>query len=383
MPPLLTCLAALGALACAGTVVMCLRGACLAIRVQRLDELPMTPPAEWPRLSVVVAACNEALTLEPALRSLLAQDYPALEIVVVNDRSTDATGAIVDRLASEDSRIVPVHVTSLPDGWLGKVHALHQGTQKTSGEWLLFTDADVHFAQGTLRRTVAASVENGWDHLTLFPFIHPRSVLLEALVATFGLMLVQAVSKSVVGVGAFNLVRRTVFERTPGFEWIKLEIADDTGLALMMQNAGGRSTALAAPEHVSIEWYGSAKAMVAGLEKNMFGMVGGFSPIRLTLRIGLLSAWMVAHFLVFLPVGIPWLPLFLLPVYAASVGQVRAMARRMPVGWGASLLKPVGLPMLLWIAVRSTFVTLRQGGVVWRGTLYPTRALRDGQRVKI
>src|SRR6185369_2740694 len=105
--------------------------------------------------SVVVPACNEARTIERALTSLLAQDYPDLEIVLVDDRSSDETGAIIEHLAASDRRISAIHVRELPAGWLGKVHALQRGLERARGELVLFTDADIHFAPGALRRAVA------------------------------------------------------------------------------------------------------------------------------------------------------------------------------------------------------------------------------------
>src|SRR5262249_8214682 len=107
-----------------------------------LERQSPPEPVRWPRLTLVIAARDEAAELEAALRSRLAEDYPDLELVVVDDRSTDGTGAIVDRLAAEDPRIVPIHLKTLPEGWLGKLHAMHQGVQRARGEWILFTDAD-------------------------------------------------------------------------------------------------------------------------------------------------------------------------------------------------------------------------------------------------
>ena len=115
-------------------------------RVPVLADLPISPPRVWPRLSIVIPACNEAPAIQGAVESILAQDYPNLEIVLIDDRSTDETGVIIDRLAASDFRILRIHVTRLPDGWLGKVHALCRGAEASTGEWMLLTDADVHLA---------------------------------------------------------------------------------------------------------------------------------------------------------------------------------------------------------------------------------------------
>ena len=127
----------------------------------------------------MIPACNEADTLGAALGTLLAQDYPALEILLVNDRSTDGTGDIVDRLAASDPRITALHVRELPQGWLGKVHALHVASERARGDWLLFTDADVHFAPGALRRAVAVARVHQLDHLTCVPNVTTHGCLQE------------------------------------------------------------------------------------------------------------------------------------------------------------------------------------------------------------
>lgn len=122
-----------------------------------------------PSLTVIVPACNEAAELEPAARTLLAQNYPELELIFVNDRSTDATGRIIDEMARGNSRVVTVHIEALPERWLGKVHALHIGLQGASGQIVLFTDADVHFAKDTLAQAVQYFLDNELDHLAGFP----------------------------------------------------------------------------------------------------------------------------------------------------------------------------------------------------------------------
>jgi len=219
-----------------------------AIRVRRdvpsLDGFAPPAGAPLPRLSVVVAACNEAGTIDAAARTLLAQDYPDLEIVLADDRSTDATGAIIDRLADEDDRVRAIHVTALPEGWLGKVHALDRGTAEATGAFLLFTDADVRFAPDALRRAVALCEQRGLDHLAGLPACWSAGLLVDMVVAAFlrpfvAMMRPWAVprpdSRAFLGVGAFNLVRRSALARTPGFAWLRMEVADDAGLGLMMK----------------------------------------------------------------------------------------------------------------------------------------------------
>src|SRR5207248_653474 len=119
-----------------------------------LSDQPLMPSGDAPRVSIVISALNEADTIEPALRSVLALDYPDLEVVVVDDRSTDATPEILDRLCCEHPALKVVHVRELPPGWLGKNHALQHGASLASGEYILFTDADVMFGPSAVSRAV-------------------------------------------------------------------------------------------------------------------------------------------------------------------------------------------------------------------------------------
>ncbi|MBK7971883.1 MAG: glycosyltransferase [Deltaproteobacteria bacterium] len=224
-------------------------------RLRRLaDQEPVL--ARWPRVTVVSPACNEARHVEAAVRSTLALDYPELALVAVNDRSTDRTGEILDRLAVEDPRLVVVHVRELPDGWLGKLNALQAGVERGDGEWLLFMDADVHLAPDALRRAIADAERHGLDLLTVVPTIESAGRLAGAI---FGLSLAilsaggrltrvsDPRSPAVAATGAFILVRRAALARTPGFAWLKLEVADDFGLCLLIKSHGGDATSSTAP----------------------------------------------------------------------------------------------------------------------------------------
>ena len=255
-----------------------------------LKQLQPQQPPNWPSLSVVIPACNEGNTLEQALTTLLEQDYPDLEIVLVNDRSTDNTGTVVDQMAAKDERILPVHIAHLPPGWLGKVHAIHVATQKVRGDWILFTDADVHFQPGVLRKTVAFCLEQQIAHLTVAPEVYSQSFWLDVTLAAFGLTFFTSLkaaeigkpgSDSFAGIGAFNLVRKSVFDQTEGFPWLRMEVADDLGLGLMLHRAGALSRFVLGTDEIGWTWYCSLAAMVRGLENNLFGLAAHYRYGRL------------------------------------------------------------------------------------------------------
>ena len=371
-------------------VVAYLTGARALLGMPVLHEAEPKAPARWPKLSVIIPACDEADTIESALETLRAQDYPALELVLVDDRSRDGTGAIIDRMAEGDDRITVVHVSELPPDWLGKVHAMQRGLEASKGEWILFTDADVHYGPGTLRKTVALSVEHGLDHLTVFPKLMATGVLHEAVIDAFGGMFFQTVrpheitnpeSDAYAGAGAFNLVRRETFERSEGFEWLRMEVVDDAGVGLAIKRAGGRAEAWLGSRDLSVLWYPSIGAMARGLEKNLFGIIGHYRLWRALLRMlafltillgpfaGLFhSSWTAAA------AAAAFLPM---PVLAL------VLKRRFDQRFWPALLIPLGQLFMVYAALRSTWVCARQGGIVWRGTKYPLDTLRAMQRVKV
>lgn len=381
----------LTASACIAWLGVCAAATLRAGRVPNFADQRVESLDAFPKLTVVIPACNEANTLEAAMHSLLQQDYPDLEVVLINDRSTDATPAMVDRLAAEDDRVIPVHIDELPADWLGKLNALRCGTELASGQWLLFADADVRFEPGALKETVAFAVANELDHVSLIPEVERRSFTQSILTDTFGVIFILAVRMDRVadpacddffGVGAFNLVRREAFERTEGFEWLRMEIADDMGLALLLRRHGARAWAGIAPRSLKLLWYASAAQMVRGLEKNLFAAAAHLSFVRaafLLLGVAALLALPVVGLLLPAPLG--W------PMSLAVVAGLAALSRAMATQWGSNpaavLLLPVGVAILFVAVVRSTWMYARTGGALWRGTHYPTDKLREYQRVKL
>lgn len=359
--------------------------------VPMLAAWPMAEPAVWPKVSLIVPARDEATHLEAAVRSRLHDDYPNLEVVLVDDRSTDGTAALVDALAAGDARVKAVHVTALPEGWLGKLYAMQQGVEASTGTWLLFSDADVLFAPGTLRRAVAYAAAGGYDHIAVLPDFFPRSVALDTLIDTFGRVLVvggrlwrvaDMGSRAAVGGGLFNLVRAGALAKTPGLAWLKLEVADDVALAQMLKDHGARPAVLNARGLVGLAFYDSVGQFAVGLEKTGFSVLGRYrvGVLLAVCAVGLWVEWgaVLAWLLGTGPVR--WAALAVLGLALASWGRLgRWMGR--PV-WTVPL-QPLAMVAFVVMALRAMVLVFVRGGVAWRGTVYPVAALREGSRLRV
>src|SRR6266511_4835590 len=222
---------------------------------------------------------DEAAGVERAMRSLLAQDGVELEVVAVDDRSSDGTGAILDGLAAADPRLAVLHVRALPDGWLGKNHACHAGAGRAQGDWLLFTDADVVFAPEALRRAVDAARAHGLGHLAVPPRLVAPGFLERAFVSAFAALLAPLVriadlrrpgTRAYFGVGAFNLVRRDAYARSGGHLRLPLEVVDDLKLGLLLRRSGVAQGVARSDGLVEVRWHEGFVRSVLGLVKNAF-----------------------------------------------------------------------------------------------------------------
>ena len=353
-----------------------------------IDISALTPstPNQWPMVSIVVAACNEEETIEAGLRSLLSIDYPNLEIIIVNDRSTDRTKDIIEQCT--DTRLKVVHIESLPKGWLGKVHALHIGTQHAKGEWVLYTDADIHFSPKAVKKTIATCLEKNIDHLTLLPRMYSESFWAQSCISITLCFI--AISqkpwhvsnpnrKEAVGAGAFNLVRKEAFANTAGFEWLRMEVADDIGLGLMMKESGATSHFYTAFDDVHVEWYPSLWSAVRGLEKNAYSQIARFSLLRGLAFSAAVAILGLVPFLSIFGSFAPWSTVLcaIIAIYTAyQIYPISKISKHI-----LSLSFIVGCLLLCFIGLRSTILGTLRGGVIWRGTVYPNEELRKGMRV--
>jgi glycosyltransferase involved in cell wall biosynthesis len=340
---------------------------------------------ECPSISLIFAARDEEEKLPAALATLAELDYPHLEIIAVDDRSVDATGRILDDFAAVHPRFRAVHVTELSDGWLGKPHALQKAYEISTGEWLLFTDADVRFKRDAVRRAVNMAKQRGADHLTLIGDVEMHGFWETTLLTFFGLAFFLAndiygvanpSSRAYVGVGAFQLLRRSAYQAIGTHRRLAMEVVDDMKVGKLIKQARLRSCVGIAQEFVIVRWQSGAGNIIRGVTKNFFAAFGyrvGFAVAALCGMLLLNVAPFVAVF-----AGHGWVRVFAGIAVAATLclhGGVDMVNRVSPF---YALTHPIGAILFCYMIVRSVAVTLWQGGVTWRGTFYPLKELKRG-----
>lgn len=383
------------------------------ISLPEWNRNPVTPGGN-PRVSIIVPARNEEETVEASLRSLLALDYDNYEVIAVNDRSTDRTGEIMEEMrashpcakdaqewatlesqmphpvAQKATRVGQpilrvIHHGELPAGWLGKPHAMWTGTNAATGEWLLFTDADVMFKPDSLRRAVAYAEAERADHLVLFPQMIMKTPGEFMMIAFFQTMFVfghrpwkvaDPTTKDHMGVGAFNLIRRSAYQSVGTYEALRMEVLDDMKLGKVVKEAGFRQRNVFGTDLISIRWANGAMGVVDNLTKNFFAvlsfqwwrtLISAFGLAFLNLM-PFLGVWL-AHGWARLPYAIA-----LFAMFAVYIG----MSWRSPVPPYYFLLHPVSTALFVYTLFRSMGLTLWNDGIVWRGTRYPLEELRKG-----
>lgn len=290
-----------------------------------------------PRVSVVVPARNEEAAIARTVTSLLGQEGVNIEVVVVNDGSTDGTRAILDDLSATHSQLRVVHDPPLPSGWLGKVNAVSHGAGIATGDVLLFTDADVVFHPRALAVALRHLDKARLDFLSLFPCFSWVTVFEHAILPGF-LLGVAAVDPTHVSdqarpnvagaVGAFLMVRRKAYDDAGGHAPLKAAIIDDLGLALLLKRSGHSIAVGLAPELLSIRMYGNNGQALRAFEKNVLSLVGGRA------------------------IAAPALPL----VFAALFGTGPAAA---VLGAGSGELAIAGAGTALYLAVIAALLSLR------------------------
>ncbi len=344
------------------------------------------PDAPLPSLAIVSTARDEAEHIEAATRSLLAQDLPGTRVVVVDDRSTDATGEILKRLAASEPRLAVVRIDTLPEGWIGKCHALARGAALAGADWILFTDGDIVMAPDAARRALAVALRGGYVHVAVAPDITAETLGEKLFVGFFWALFgaSQGIwrasdprSQAFVGIGAFNLVLRDAYLRAGGHEAIRYELLDDMALGKILKRAGARQTLARHAGRVRTRWHSGVRGLIGGLEKNAFAAARYRTWYMSAAIAGLVAASILPYAGLLLPwPGVRALALLAWVGAAVAYGAGSGTAGIRP--WHALLILAAGL-LFAYTMARSMVMTLSRGGVLWRGTFYPLGELRRRQ----
>jgi glycosyltransferase involved in cell wall biosynthesis len=356
-----------------------------ALQLPWLKDYSPAADEACPRVSLIFAARDEEEKLPQALQALRQIDYPKLEIIASNDRSTDGTAKILSDAARLDPRLKVVSIHELPAGWLGKPHALQRAFEASSGEWLLFTDADVRFRRDTIRRAISLTEAKRLDHLTLMTDVEMHGFWEKMVLTFFGLGFHLATnprgvsdprSRAYIGIGAFQLVKRTAYESSGTHRRLCMEVLDDMKLAKIVKQSGFQSGVGVAQDFVTVRWHAGIGNIVRGVTKNFFAAAGFKLSVAALQLFGILCI-NVLPFLA-LPFAHGWTLVSAIVSVAIALGFHAGTAVVMRASPFYALTQPIGAVIFGYMLLRSTVVTLRQRGIVWRETFYPLEELRRG-----
>ncbi len=356
------------------------------IRHGHLEKLTdsQSPEMGFPLLSIIVPAKNEANDIGNTIKSLLNAEYPNIEIIAVNDRSTDDTGLIIDQWGTEDNRVKPVHISNLPESWMGKNHAMQTGADAAKGDFLLFTDGDVNFKPGSLNRSINYLLNSQTDHLCLIPagLSHGGLDRVFKTFFLFGLLLYVKTQEPIAdgkysyyGIGAFNLIKASTYRSIGGHRSFKMDVLDDFILGKRVKEEGYKQELLFATNSLSLRWYDGVKPTLKGVEKNMFA---SFEYSWGKMVFGLFM-FIVLYLL-------PYTGLFLLPgieAYGFIVsllcmhGLYGYLGTHFEIRWFHHFLFPIAVILEMYAILMSSFKTWKQGGIFWRGTFYSLETLKQ------
>ncbi len=346
------------------------------------DIEPLNRPAP-PKVSIIIPACNEERNIREALQSVLQQTYANFELIVINDRSIDRTGEILNDLATADLRLRVIHIKELPPHWLGKNHALHFGATQASGDILLFTDADIVMRPSAVSRAVNYLLEQNLDNVTVLMEVHMQGFWLNIFTLAFGIFFSiysrfwrarNPRSDAHVGIGGFNMVRASVYRKIGGHQPIAMRPDDDMKLGKLIKQSGHRQELLLGKDLLSVEWYASVRELVRGMEKNAFSGLN-YSVLFLIFSTGMILLFNVFPFVAaFLTQGATRVinlavSLLILAVCVLSAG-LQNRSRWYALGF------PLATLLFLFIMWRSALITLIHGGINWRGTHYSLAELK-------
>lgn len=349
----------------------------------RMANVDVAHSLQLPSVSVIVPARNEAARIRQTVEQLLEQRAVTLQIIVVNDRSTDGTATIVNELHEKyGDRVACVNVEELPEGWLGKCHACWLGEQHATGDWILFVDGDIHMRDDVVARAVLQAEREKADHLTLFPNLiaehfGPRLAIVGQSVMFLLYTRPEQINRDrgrrAVGIGAFNLLRRSSYEAIGGHKALRMEVVDDMRLGELVRARGLRQRVYFGVDDIQADWAQSIGGVIRALEKNWFAMMdyrlftASFVLISVALSIILGATGPVWAGTIGWAPWLAWL--------SVSIPGIR-IARQFHWPWYIGLLNTLGWFIFLAAGANSVWKTTRQGGIWWRDRFYSLAELQ-------
>jgi glycosyltransferase involved in cell wall biosynthesis len=340
------------------------------------------------QITVIVPARDEEASIQATLRSLLASTGVRLQIIAVNDRSTDGTGARMEDLAIEATSacglhtLQVLHVSELPSGWLGKPHAMALAARQARSPWLLFTDGDVLFHPKALEIALREAEARDADHLVLTPTVIMKTAGEKAMLGTMSALsqwmirlwkVADPAARDYIGVGAFNLMRRDVYEKLGGFKALRMEVLDDLRMGWLIKRAGYRQCVILGHNLVRLRWLRGALSVTRLAEKNAFSAFRYRVELTLLASLGLFTVALLP--LVAIAAG-GWPRVAGVLSYIAVALTFWGNRKVTPApSWLAILYAPATM-VVLYALLRSMTLALVRQGVDWRGTRYSLYELR-------
>ena len=353
---------------------------------------PAKPPAEGaPLISICVPARNEEINIRSCVESALAQDYQNIEVIVLDDRSTDATLTQLREIAARDSRLLPISGSDLPEGWAGKPHALFQASAAAHGEWLCFVDADTFLKPEAISSVYAKAIETEADLFTTMneqvlgsfweKVVMP--LVMTALSVGFSPRKVNDPNtRDAIANGQFIFIKRNVYDAIGGHESVKDQIVEDKAISEQVKWSGYHLVVADGMKVIRTRMYTSLPTMWEGWTKNIYLGLRDHPSMLLLGAFGALIALIAALFLPVWPVlGVLWfftggglmsiaVIIESLIVWAALIYMRVRVARVMNISAWYAWTTPLGAGVFASMMLTSAWKVISGTGVTWKGRLY-------------
>ena len=352
---------------------------------------PVPPPIQAPLISVCIPARNEERNIRTCVEAMLAQDFPNLEVIVLDDRSGDSTPLILAEIASRDSRLHPINGSDLPKGWAGKPHALFQASAYARGEWLCFVDADTFVTRETLSSCYAKAIETKADMFTIMTFQVLGSfwekvvmpLVMTALSVGFSPRKVNDPNrKDAIANGQFILIKRSTYDAIGGHESVKDSIVEDKAISEKVKWNGYRLIVADGMRITRTRMYTSLPEMWEGWTKNIYLglrdqpsmlMLGAFGGFISLVAAFFLPIWPLTGILWYLGGG-GWMAgaviIQAMLFWVLLIHERAKVARKLEISPWYAFTTPLGAAVFAAMMLVSTWKVVSGKGVTWKGRVY-------------